>query len=262
MPTISELQSQLRARGLPTNGRKAQLEERLRQALGQDAANRSRAGTSTSASGADSKRHHGDHDGKRSGRAHDAAAFFASLAGAGEDVMDPEKTLAFCESLCIDPEAKVAIGLSYCLKAPSMGTFERHSFTEGAMELGISDLEGLKHLLPAIEKRTSWGGSEFDTVYKFAYVWGCEPGIRNLKKEVAISLWKLLVPTSGFPFLDDWVNYWEDSSARVVTRDEWSSFKRYMDLVKTSKKLIETDDAWPIAIDEFLERMKKTKPTV
>lgn len=260
MPTVSELKAELKARGLPTHGKKHELEERLqtarsfqfdRQPPPSKGGDAKRARTTvttppTSGSGA-----------VGSSSPSKSNSLFDSLSG-GMDVMDAEKTLAFCEQLGVDPEAFTAVVLSYYLRSPSMGTFEKAAFSSGAAALGITSVENLKSKLPLMEKKCVFGGSEFDNVYKFVYSWGCEPGIRNMKKDVAIGLWKLLIPPSAYSLIDDWLAYWEASPARVVTKDEWLSFKRYVDLARTSKSImIDSDDAWPTAIDEFVETIQK-----
>jgi hypothetical protein len=137
-----------------------------------------------------------------------------------------------------------------------MGSFERSGFVKGAVALKVDSLASLKGLLPELSRKASYGHRDFDAVYKFAFGWGCEPGIRNLKKEVAIGLWSLLIPRSAFALLEEWVSFWHASPARVVTKDEWNSFKRFVELHQTNKTLIESDDAWPTAIDDFVEYVK------
>jgi len=259
MPTVSELKNELKARGLSTHGNKAELEVRLRDAT-KSGTNSNNLQPREQSSPSKRPTAAGSSPGsKRLKTVHGtggADALFDSLSG-GEDNLDPEKTLAFCEKLGIDPEAPVAIGLSYYLKSPAMGSFNRQGFVTGCKELRVASLEELKAALPVIEKKSSFGGSDFDQVYKFVFSWGCEPGIRNLKKDVAISLWQLLIPKNGFALIQDWIQHWEESNARVVTKDEWVSFKRYVDLMKTSTRGIDSDDAWPIAIDEFVDKLKK-----
>ena len=262
MPTVNELKAELKARGLPTHGKKHELEERLQTAKslqfdrhpppnkGGGDAKRARSSVTTPPTS-------GGGVAAGSSSPSKSNSLFESLSN-GMDVMDAEKTLAFCEQLGVDAEAFTAVVLSYHLRSPSMGTFEKTAFSIGAAALGITSLESLKSKLPILEKKATFGGSEFDNVYKFVYSWGCEPGIRNMKKDVAVGLWKLLIPKSAYVMIDDWLAYWEASPARVVTKDEWLSFKRYVDLARTSKSImIDSDDAWPTAIDEFMEVIQK-----
>ena len=274
MPTVAELKSMLKARGLSTSGKKAELEARLEAYDNRNLVEIDNGGDMFGdfSNGPLTKKQKLSENylGVRQNLlVHQPSAdntvesdykqFFSSLSH-GSDQMDAEQTLEFCEKLEIDPEAAIALSISYYFKSPNIGVFKQNEFIEGAKQLRVSNLESLRKLMPVIEKNCSWGGKDFENVYKFAFTWGCDPGIRNIKKEVAIGLWKLLIPKKIFPILDEWEVFWNDrKQSHMVTKDEWNSFRRFISQISKTPggvTAIELDDAWPLAIEEFAEKMK------
>lgn len=254
MPTISELKELLRQRGLPTSGKKQVLQDRLNEALQQEKSKKRSQPDSCQTN----KRQQLFADDPVDEDDPAYSDLFNSIAGNPQALqIEPDQTLALCEQLEVDPEELAALVLSFAFGSTSMGVFPKQAFIKKAAGLRVKSVEDIRALLPSLQEQCKWGGDMFDDLYKFAFAWGCDPGIRNLKKENAIGLWKLLISSSAFSPIDSWLEYWDARKANIVTKDEWFSFRRFIQEfnLRGSFENFELGDAWPLTIDDFVEKM-------
>ena len=300
MPTVNELKATLKAMGESTSGSKAQLEERLLAAQRRAAASasasasgkraaasststspskaaraeptfaggdkRATASSSAAAGGASGASGSGDKRARSANAREDAArALFQELAGGAGEELGVDETLAFCEKLGVDAEDVVMLYVSFKLGAPSMGSFPKDAFVTGATAMGWGSVDAVKASLKKLRETCGWGGPEFSDVYAFAYKWGCDVGQKVMRKEVAVDLWRLLIPVATFPQLEAWLSFVANKfQGKAVSRDAWLSFPRWITAVFSAGGLehfaMDENDAWPVIIDEFMEQWRKEHP--
>jgi len=261
MPTVAELKNELRLLGLSTAGNKEALESRLAQAkaVKEPAAKRAHvAQAETPVSRLTGPKSAMNKTG--SSELQRALALYQSLVG-NEPDMGPEQTLKMCELLDVDPENVAMIVLSYRLGSPTMGYFKQEGFVQGLLELNAFTLDAIKAALPKIQAQARWGQPEFDVVYTWAYGWACESGQKMVQRDVAVGLWKLMVPKAGgFDLIGEWLDFVVKEKV-VVSKDLWQSFLRWIRLVHECGGLANfadsPDSSWPVAIDDFVKAMKK-----
>lgn len=101
-----------------------------------------------------------------------------------------------CEDLEISPEDVVMLPLSFYLRSPSLGTFQRASYIDGWRAIADTDkvdsLASQKKLLPKLrdelkkdapvrgERATEGKSGLFNRVYEFTYTFAREEGQKSL----------------------------------------------------------------------------------
>lgn len=97
------------------------------------------------------------------------------------------------------------------------------------LSLGCGSIEDLRREL--LELRAELDDPvKFRAVYRFAYGFSLEPGIKCLPLDVAVSMWRLLFSESRWPLLDDWCDFLEGSGAQTISRDTWNQLLPFIEV--------------------------------
>jgi DCN1-like protein 1/2 len=104
--------------------------------------------------------------------------------------------MEMCQDLEISPEDVVMLPLSFYLKSPSLGTFQRAQYIEGWKAIAgmekVDSLESQKRLLPKLreemkkdavvrgERGTESKNGLFHRVYEFTYTFARQEGQKSL----------------------------------------------------------------------------------
>lgn len=97
------------------------------------------------------------------------------------------------------------------------------------ISLGCGSVEDLRHKLPELRAELD-DPAKFRAVYRFAYGFSLEPGIKCLSLDVAISMWHLLFSESRWPLLEDWCAFLEGSDAKTISRDTWNQLLPFIEV--------------------------------
>jgi DCN1-like protein 1/2 len=76
--------------------------------------------------------------------------------------------------------------------------------------------------------------------------------------DIAVPTWKMLL-AGRYKYIDDWCNFIENDYKKAIQKDTWNLFYDFIQAVGDNLSLYSEDQAWPIAIDTFVEKLKKTK---
>jgi hypothetical protein len=186
--------------------------------------------------------------------------FFNSLANnqptlTGDSLL---QLMSACDSSPADP---VWLAVAYQCGAKEAGSFTMAEWIQGMRKLpvecgdGCADLAALKKALNALRPRCV-GKSDFaKNLYRFAFTYSLEPGVRNLKLEDALVLWELLLKPLHWPLFDHWVSF-ISSRGSVVTKDTWNMVFELATTVHHDLSNFDPAGAWPVAIDDFVERVR------
>ena len=84
---------------------------------------------------------------------------------------------------------------------------------------------------------------------------------KQLAKEMAAELWKLLLPLYGNDALaDNWINFVENHCPKkAITKDVWNMVFELVVSTEPDLSNYDEDGAWPVLIDDFVVHMKKNQ---
>lgn len=72
--------------------------------------------------------------------------------------------------------------------------------------------------------------------------------------------------TPNIPWLDYWLDYYENKNTRPVNKDLWMMVEEFARKTKEnegkSMAWFSLEDSWPTAIDEFVEYVKEKRPEI
>lgn len=207
-----------------------------------------------------------------------------------KDRITIEGAMQMCEDLDITPDDIVMLPLSFYLRSPSLGTFERDRYIEGWRTIASTgsnssgtrcdSVEAQQALLPRLRDeikhdapvRGELGVDSkhglFHRVYEFTYAFARPEGQKSLPLDSAVAFWDVLMPhapsfgTGADQFTQRQLNLWKTFLAtkhpqRAISKDTWTLFLDFTKEIDASFSNHDVDAAWPSQIDEFVEWAKE-----
>ncbi len=86
----------------------------------------------------------------------------------------------------------VTLVISFHMKAEEMGTYKKKEFCQGLAELGCNSVADLKAQIPRLREEFR-DKSSFKEIYKYVFEFLKEEGMRNIKGELGVAMWNLLL---------------------------------------------------------------------
>lgn len=126
------------------------------------------------------------------------------------DANDPQKmthegVIKFLEDLQLSPESRLVLIIAWKFRAQAQCEFTRDEFVNGFCDLGVDNLEKLKHKLPQLELDLK-DINKFKDFYHFTFNYAKESGQKGLELEMAIAYWNIVLK-DRFKFLDLWCKF-------------------------------------------------------
>ncbi|KAI8978014.1 Cullin binding-domain-containing protein [Pilobolus umbonatus] len=171
-------------------------------------------------------------------------------------IISIEGTLMLSADLQIEPTQLEFLLLSYELKSDKMGVFRRDEFIKGCVEAGIDSIDKLKTAVHTTFVQQLRDDDYFKKIYTYAFMIGRQTGQKSLSLEAAIELWRLLLE-DRFGLLEDWIKFLEDKHRKAISRDTWLLFLEFTRQNELDIQSYDSEGAWPILIDEFVDYMKR-----
>jgi len=119
-------------------------------------------------------------------------------------------------------------------------------------------IQDIKKNWPTLHNKLS-NPTDFKEIYKYTFRFAKDPGARNLKFEMAIPLWEIILKDK-FPYLKDWLEFLDKHPNKSdITKDSWEMLLEFNLQTKGDLSNFVDDGAWPSIIDEFVEHLKAKK---
>lgn len=184
-------------------------------------------------------------------------AFYRKYKAPDEEAIQADGIQALCNDLRVDPLDPVTLALSYNCRAVAMGTFSREEFMGGMQRLGCDDISKLQAKLEDMRGQLA-DRTQCKEIYAFTFQFALDQGQKCLPVEMCVEFWKLLLK-DHFALLDKWLAFVEIRCKHDISRDTWTMLYDLATQVKPDLSDYDTDGAWPVLLDEFVEYVKEGK---
>ena len=174
-----------------------------------------------------------------------------------QPVLDGENLIDLISACNSEPTDPVWLAVAQQCGAKEAGSFTISEWVQGMRNMNISTLAELKKMLPDLRKRATGVSPEARNIYRFAFIYTLEPEVRNLNIADALALWEILLKPLQWPLYSQWIEFVKKRHA-VITKDTWNLVYELATTVKSDLSDFDSTGAWPIAIDDFVEGVKKT----
>ncbi|GJP36251.1 hypothetical protein CLOM_g20782 [Closterium sp. NIES-68] len=118
----------------------------------------------------------------------------------------------------------------------------------GAMAL--SSLHRLRQSLS--DQLNPLGGRAFRVFYKFVFFMCREQGQKSVDVATAVQAWRIAL-AAVFPLVDSWCDFVPLHQRYAISEDTWQQVLEFSCTVGTDLSMYDSDGAWPVLIDEFVE---------
>lgn len=186
----------------------------------------------------------------------------------------------YLNDLSIELDEVVHLALCDLLSCPSIGEFDREPFIAGWLSASTTNpsskpldtISRQKSHVESLRTRLTADPTYFKTIYRSAFKLAKPESQRSVPLDSALEFWRMFFSstaggiewsTKSTPWLDLWLEYYENQGKRPVNKDLWNMVGELV--VKTKEPGGETlewwneDGAWPMAVDEFVGWVKEKR---
>merc|ERR1740129_2156828 len=180
--------------------------------------------------------------------------FFGRYQDPAGNLISADGIQRLCEDLGITALDPVTLAIAHHCHAKSMGEFSHEEFCRGMGQLGCDSSTKLKARLPDLRRELE-ARDTCKRIYAFTFRFSLDEGVRNLPQEVAIELWKLLLPPH-FVLLDQWLDFVQRRARNTISEDVWMMVWDLATQVSQDLSNYDDDNSWPVLLDEFVAEVR------
>jgi len=181
-------------------------------------------------------------------------AFFRKYKAPAEDAIASDGIEALCTDIGISTLDPVTLVISYHCRAEQMGVFTRDEYIGGMTRLGCDEPQKLRSKVDELRGSLS-DRATLKEVYAYTFQFALDQGQRCLPVEMCVEFWKLLL-REHFALLDQWLEFVEQKVKNAISKDTWMMLYDLATQVKPDLSDYDTNGAWPVLLDEFVESVK------
>ncbi|CAI9752712.1 unnamed protein product [Fraxinus pennsylvanica] len=123
---------------------------------------------------------------------------------------------------------------------------------ESSANTGVSILEEAYKLMSRLDLMADF--SEFSRFYDFVFFICRENGQKSITVSRAVMAWRLVL-AGRFRLLNQWCNFVEINQRHNISEDTWRQVLAFSRCVHENLEGYDPEGAWPVLIDDFVERM-------
>lgn len=185
------------------------------------------------------------------------------------DEINMEGCSKVLEALGIEIGHPSALVFSEIVQSPSLGMITREGFVDGWTDIGVDTFPKMSNVVSQRTSELAINRDLFKNVYNHAFVLGLQEGKqKSLGTDMAFELWRELFrppglewKTSTTPWLDWWLEFYEEKVKKAVNKDLWKQTLNFAEQTMKDDTLSfwSEESSWPSVIDEFVEWVKSEK---
>jgi len=170
------------------------------------------------------------------------------------DRIGPNGMFKLLTDLNIDGNSIHALIFAWKLKAETQCEFSLAEFRNGLQEMRVDTVDKLRNQVVAWSEELN-DRAKFRDLYQFAFTYAKPASSRYLDVSTAIAYWSLIFQGKD-PRVPLWIQFLNEQQQRGVSRDTWNLFFDFLVSTNESYSNYDSEGAWPVLIDEFVEYAK------
>lgn len=174
-------------------------------------------------------------------------------AAAAATISDVERLAG---DLRVDPDGVQMLVLAWQLGARRPGEFARQEWLDGLLALRCDTIGALRTKLGDVGTALARDRKMYRDFYSFVFDYAKAPGAKTLPTEVAVELWKVVLPESRFPLRAQFLQFLEEQRQRCISRDLWVLMLEFGATVATDLSNYDENSSWPVLLDSFVAWMR------
>eukprot|EP00746_Dinoflagellata_sp_MGD_P127160 gnl/MRDRNA2_/MRDRNA2_61810_c0_seq2.p1 gnl/MRDRNA2_/MRDRNA2_61810_c0~~gnl/MRDRNA2_/MRDRNA2_61810_c0_seq2.p1 ORF type:complete len:250 (+),score=45.96 gnl/MRDRNA2_/MRDRNA2_61810_c0_seq2:145-894(+) len=181
-------------------------------------------------------------------------AMFRKYASESSNAIESDGIEAFCSDIGVSTLDPVTLAFAYYCRAEQMGVFTKEEWSSGMQRLGCDDIQKLRAKLDDLREMLA-DKTVCKQIYAYTFQFALDQGQRCLPVEMCIEFWKLLLK-DHFALLDEWIAFVEANVKNAISKDLWMMLYDLATQVSSDLSDYDTNGAWPVILDEFVESVK------
>eukprot|EP00695_Tsukubamonas_globosa_P003928 TRINITY_DN920_c0_g1_i1.p1 TRINITY_DN920_c0_g1~~TRINITY_DN920_c0_g1_i1.p1 ORF type:complete len:280 (+),score=105.98 TRINITY_DN920_c0_g1_i1:60-842(+) len=180
-----------------------------------------------------------------------------SIEGGGDedsDVVQVPGIVQLAADLGVDVEDIIVLIVAWKMECKTPYSIARSEWNAGMADMSVDTIEGLKARLPSLRSEIS-AADKFKSFYNFCFDFCKAPGARSLPPDAAIDTFAKLLK-GRYKHLDLWLEFLKTVYNKAVGKDTWQQFLEFTRTIDESFSNYDTDGAWPIVLDDFVDYAK------
>uniref|UniRef100_A0A1I8A7W8 Defective in cullin neddylation protein n=1 Tax=Steinernema glaseri TaxID=37863 RepID=A0A1I8A7W8_9BILA len=173
----------------------------------------------------------------------------------GPGRIGPNGMLKLLTDLRVDPTSRTALILAWKLKAVTQCEFSEEEFRDGLLAMRTDSIEKLQAKLPALNEEISNDAKSFRALYSYAFEFGRSCAQRTLPIDVAFAYWDMLFD-ERYVLYPQFKAFLDEKKQKGISKDQWNLVLDFMLSVKPDLSNYDSDGAWPVLLDEYVEYAK------
>ncbi|KAH9265513.1 hypothetical protein BASA83_011109 [Batrachochytrium salamandrivorans] len=148
------------------------------------------------------------------------------------------------------PADVVVLVLAFHLKCENMCEFTRSGWQNGWLALGCDNISSMKAAVETMRQELD-DPQKAKAVYMFTFGFAKQSTQKGLALNLAFAFWDLLL-RDKYEHLDLWKQFLEETHGKSITKDTWSLFWDFIEVINSDFSNHDADGAWPLLIDNFV----------
>jgi len=182
-------------------------------------------------------------------------SLFNTYKDKDEDKISGENLARLCKDIKVTNEL-MEFAVLWRFKAVVLGEISKKEFIDTLTRIGIDSISKLENDIKSLKTSIDGSESTYKELYNYTYDLGKMENQKNVSLDMAIELWNVVL-SNKFKDSEIWFNFLREKHNLAISRDCWTLFFDFVKIANDSIDKYDSDGAWPVLIDEFVEYYKE-----